>query len=62
MKSRLRGPNLNPPVDERENVSVGLPTLGLAMDINPHRMVNIFGELSGFSWASTATSSIAISA
>ncbi len=47
MHGRLQAPNLNPPTDEKEDLSVGLPTVGLAMDINPHRMVNIHGEVSG---------------
>jgi hypothetical protein len=47
MHGRLRAPNLTPAIDQREDLSVGLPTVGLAMDINPHRMVNLSGTVSG---------------
>ena len=47
MHGRLQAPNVSPPIDGKEDLSVGLPTVGLAMDINPHRMVNIHGEVSG---------------
>jgi hypothetical protein len=47
MKGRLRTSNLVPAVDEREDLSVGLPTAGLAMDINPHSKLNLFAEVSG---------------
>jgi hypothetical protein len=42
---RLRAPDLS--FDERENVSAGLPTVGIALDINPHRRVNIYGQVAG---------------
>ena len=44
---RLRAPNLSPAVDKQADLSVGLPTAGLALDINPHRKVNLFAEFSG---------------
>jgi hypothetical protein len=47
MKGRLRAPNLTPAVDEQQDLSVGLPTVGLAMDINPHSKVNLFADVSG---------------
>ena len=47
MKGRLRAPNLTPAIDDQESVSVGLPTVGLAMDINPHSKVNLFADVSG---------------
>lgn len=43
----LRAPNLNPPVEEAEKFAFGLPTIGLALDINPHKTVNVFAEVSG---------------
>jgi hypothetical protein len=33
--------------DQTERLSIGLPTVGLAMDINPTRYLNIYGEVSG---------------
>ena len=35
--------------DESEEFKAGLPTLGLALDVRPHRKVEIFGEASGMS-------------
>jgi hypothetical protein len=43
----LEAPNLSPPVKESGNLVFGLPTIGLALDINPHRILNIFVEGSG---------------
>jgi len=43
----LEAPNLSPPVKESEKIVFGLPTIGVALDINPHRMLNIFAEGSG---------------
>ena len=43
----LDAPNLIPPVKESEKFVGALPTLGAALDINPHKIVNIFAELSG---------------
>jgi hypothetical protein len=45
MHGRLRAPALG--YDQTEDLSVGLPTVGLALDINPSRSVNIYGEVSG---------------
>ena len=47
MKGRLRAPNLAPAIDRQESLSVGLPTVGLAMDVNPHPKVNFFADVSG---------------
>jgi hypothetical protein len=47
MKGRLRAPDLTPSVDQSENIRGGLPAVGLALDINPHRKVNVFGEFAG---------------
>ena len=43
----LEAPNLSPPVKESAKIVFGLPTIGVALDINPHRMLNIFAEGSG---------------
>jgi hypothetical protein len=43
----LDAPNLIPPVKESEEFVGGLPTVGFALDINPHKIVNIFAEVSG---------------
>ena len=43
----LDAPNLIPPVKESEEFIGGLPTVGAALDINPHKIVNIFAEVSG---------------
>ncbi len=43
----LDAPNLIPPVKESEKFVGGLPTVGVALDINPHKIVNIFAEASG---------------
>jgi hypothetical protein len=45
--SRLQAPNLNPVVDQKEDLAAGLPTVGLALDVNPHRRVDIYGQVSG---------------
>jgi hypothetical protein len=34
-------------VQQREDFSAGLPTVGLAMNIRPHRAVEIYGQASG---------------
>lgn len=46
-RGRLRAPDLQPAVDQEEELMGGLPTVGLAMDINPHRRVNLFADVSG---------------
>ena len=43
----LLAPELAPPVDERDSISAVFPTVGLALDLNPGRMVNVFAEVSG---------------
>lgn len=43
----LEAPNLAPPVRESADFTIGLPVIGVALDINPHRAVNIFAEISG---------------
>jgi hypothetical protein len=46
-KVSIEAPDLSPSVRESEKFLLGLPTLGIALDINPHKMINIFGEASG---------------
>lgn len=43
----LEAPNMFPPVKESEKFAIGLPTIGFALDINPHKVVNVFAEISG---------------
>ncbi len=43
----LEAPYLVPPVKESQKYAAGLPTVGVALDINPHKIVNIFAEVSG---------------
>jgi hypothetical protein len=46
-KVSLEAPDLSTPIKESKNFLFGLPTLGVALDVNPHRVVNIFVEASG---------------
>ena len=46
-KVLLKAPDLSIPVRESKTFLFGLPTIGVALDINPHKMVNIFAEVSG---------------
>lgn len=43
----LRAPELEPPVDESESLSAVFPTVGLALDVAPGRVVSFFAEASG---------------
>jgi hypothetical protein len=45
MHGSLAAPNFN--IAETEDVSVGLPVAGLALDIQPHRRVDIYGRVRG---------------
>jgi hypothetical protein len=47
MKISVEAPNLIPPIKESVRFRGILPTLGSALDINPHKIVNIFAEVSG---------------
>jgi hypothetical protein len=47
LKGRLQAPEVN--VDSEEDLSVGLPTAGLALEISPRNWVDIYGEASGMS-------------
>ncbi|MGQ9645309.1 MAG: hypothetical protein ACUVWO_02075 [Thermodesulfobacteriota bacterium] len=46
-KATLEAPDLVPAIREKESFIFALPTVGAALDINPHPMVNIFAEGSG---------------
>ena len=46
----LSAPELAPPVDEKKSFSATVPSIGLVLDINPSRALNIFAEASGMSW------------
>lgn len=46
-RGRLQAPDLKPALDQQEELMAGLPTVGVAMDINPHRRVNLFADVSG---------------
>ncbi|NIQ37689.1 MAG: DUF4124 domain-containing protein [Proteobacteria bacterium] len=43
----LEAPSLIPPVEESEKFAGALPTVGAVLDINPHKVVNVFAEISG---------------
>jgi hypothetical protein len=43
----LRAPDLKPEIDQQDELMAGLPTVGVAMDIQPHRRVNLFADVSG---------------
>jgi len=46
-KTTLEAPDLVPSLKEKERFRFALPTVGAALDINPHQMLNIFAEGSG---------------
>jgi hypothetical protein len=46
-KTTLEASNLVPALREKEKFVFPLPTIGAALDINPHEMLNIFAEGSG---------------
>jgi hypothetical protein len=43
----LEAPNLSPPIRESEEFWFGLPTVGMALNVRPHSMLDIFAEGSG---------------
>jgi hypothetical protein len=45
----LETPEVVPPIKESEKFAIGLPTIGVALDINPHKVVNFSVEVSGMS-------------
>jgi len=47
MHGRLSAPDLTTPITESEDVSAGLPAVGLALDIEPHPRLNLYGQLAG---------------
>jgi hypothetical protein len=47
VKGSLEAPDLTTPVKESDSFVFGLPTLGFAFDLNPHRMLNIYAQGSG---------------
>ena len=47
MSGRVRAPEFN--IDSREDLSVGIPTVGPAFEISPRRMLDVYGEASGMS-------------
>ena len=47
LDTSLEAPNLIPPIKESARFRVGLPTIGAALDVNPHKVVNVFAEVSG---------------
>jgi len=47
METSLEAPNLTPPIKESARFRGVLPTIGAALDINPHKVVNVFAEISG---------------
>jgi len=46
-KTTLETPDLTPALREKEKFRFALPAIGAALDINPHKMLNIFAEGSG---------------
>ena len=46
-KTTVEAPDLVPVLREKEKFLFALPTVGAALDINPHKMLNIFAEGSG---------------
>lgn len=46
-RASLEAPELVSPVRESLRFALGIPTLGLAAEINPHEVIQIFAEVSG---------------
>ncbi|MCU1237688.1 MAG: putative exported protein [Candidatus Solibacter sp.] len=47
LSGSLRAPAVN--VESKEDLSVGLPTVGPSLEISPHRRIDVYGEASGMS-------------
>ena len=47
VEGSLEAPNLSPPIRESEEFWFGLPTVGMALNVRPHGMLDIFAEGSG---------------
>ena len=46
-EATLEAPATSPRLRETERLAVVIPTIGLALDLSPHRMVDLFAEVSG---------------
>jgi hypothetical protein len=47
ISGRLQAPDIGTPVDQKESLSAGILAAGLALDIRPHRRIDICGEAAG---------------
>lgn len=47
MKGSLVAPNVGMAFAEKEELSAGLPTVGAALDIQPHPRVDLYGQMAG---------------
>jgi hypothetical protein len=47
LKGSVSAPALSPPVTAQEDLKVGLPAPGIALDIEPRRWIDIYGRVAG---------------
>jgi len=47
VEATLKAPAATPPLRETETVAIAIPTVGVAIDVSPHRVVDLFAEVSG---------------
>jgi hypothetical protein len=47
LDASLSAPNLRTPLKQSDKLAAGFPTVGLALDVNPDRKVNLAGDFSG---------------
>jgi hypothetical protein len=47
MRGSLAAPELGPPFQQTEELPAGLPTVGLSMEVRPHRSIRIYSQASG---------------
>lgn len=47
VEASLEAPNLTPPIKESEEFWFGLPAVGMALNVRPHRLLDVFAEGSG---------------
>ncbi|MBI2160881.1 MAG: hypothetical protein HYU25_11005 [Candidatus Rokubacteria bacterium] len=47
VEATLRAPATTPPLRETETHAVVIPSAGLALDLSPHKVVDLFAEVSG---------------
>ena len=47
MRGTLAAPDLTTPFQQTEDLEAGIPTIGIAMDVQPHKSVDIYGRVSG---------------